>query len=101
MPTLFSFMGSLNFISWVIFVERLSQMLLTIDNKITSNLLLIYSLPIILFSFVMPLWSNLFNIRIVLTCFEDLIGMKENLSKSEVVLVGEVGDKLLWLGRSI
>lgn len=76
-------------------------MLLRIDNKITSNLLLIYSLPIILFSFVMPLWSNLFNIRIVLTCFEDLIGMEENLSKSEVVLVGEVGDKLLRLGRSI
>lgn len=42
-----------------------------------------------------------FYIRIVLTCFEDLIGLKENLSKSEVVLVGEVGDKLLWLGRSI
>lgn len=38
-----------------------------------------------------------FYIRIVLTCFEDLIG----LSKREVVLVEEVGDKLLWLGRSI
>lgn len=36
--------------------------------------------------------------RIVLTCFEDLIGLKENLSKSEVVLVGEVGTSCFVLG---
>ena len=39
---------------------------------------------------VMPLEKHIQSIRLALTCFQAFTGLKVNVGKSEIVLVGEV-----------
>ena len=66
----------------------------------------IYYLRMIPSCFVMLILKKIMYIRLVLTCFEAVTSLKVNMSKSEMVLVGEVRSMLVlvdilccWIGE--